>query len=108
MPNLQDLNLSQTWISPKGLAPLAGLANLKQLDLRSCRRIDDSAIGELAKCKALRVPSIWRTRESPAITPGAAKLASELFNHLACASSDANDDAAARAAAEKSVKVVFE
>jgi hypothetical protein len=61
-PNLQHLDLGRTWISPKGLSPLAGLANLKSLDLDGCRRINDSAALELAKFKHLRSLNLDNTR----------------------------------------------
>ncbi len=60
--NLQFLDLDRTWISPKGLAALAGLPKLKQLSLDGCRRINDGAFSELAKFKHLRSLNLDNTR----------------------------------------------
>ncbi len=52
---LEDLDLSRTWITGKGLASLASLSRLKKLQLNGCRRLQSSSLEALAKIPHLEV-----------------------------------------------------
>ena len=52
---LEDLDLSRTWITSKGLASLAPLSRLKKLQLNGCRRLDASSLEVLAKLPHLEL-----------------------------------------------------
>ena len=52
---LEDLDLSRTWITGKGLASLASLSRLKKLQLNGCGRLQSSSLEVLAKIPHLEV-----------------------------------------------------
>jgi RND family efflux transporter MFP subunit len=63
---LEDLDLSRTWITSKGLASLASLSRLKKLQLNGCRRLDASSLEPLAKLPHLELLALanWRIDET--------------------------------------------
>jgi Leucine Rich repeat len=55
---LEQLDLAHTWISVKGLADLAGLTNLKLLNLSRCQRLRATDMAPLAGISSLEVVSL--------------------------------------------------
>jgi len=69
LAQLELLNLSGSLVSAKGVEKLAGLAQLRRLDLRGCKRIADGVAPVLQKMPALKWVNLYET----AVTPAAAQ-----------------------------------
>jgi Leucine-rich repeat (LRR) protein len=65
LKDLRTLKLGYSDITSAGLAALAGLDKIEKLGLESCAGVDDSAVAELAKRKALKYLDVQETRFTP-------------------------------------------
>jgi hypothetical protein len=65
------LNLGYSAIAADGLRVLSGLDKIEKLGLQGCRRVDDSAMAELAKWKSLKYLDV---QEAPVTEKGTEAL----------------------------------
>jgi hypothetical protein len=67
LTDLRVLNLGYSAIAADGLRVLSGLDKIEKLGLQGCRRVDDSAMAELAKWKSLKYRDV---QEAPVTEKG--------------------------------------
>ncbi len=71
LTDLRVLNLGYSAIAADGLRVLSGLDKVEKLGLQGCRRVDDSAVAELAKWKSLKYLDV---QEAPVTEKGTEAL----------------------------------